>query len=168
MEGIKKYFFIILKFFFVNFMEALYLLMLFFKIKIFINVQKLAFISMKDKLYKSKNDKIIFGVCAGVANYFETDPTIVRAITAILLVVGAGFILPLYIILAIILPENPNEKKTQKADSKNNSAILGAGFILIGAFYLLNSYNIIPWRTMWPALLIIVGAFMLWGKQKKQ
>ena len=59
------------------------------------------------KLYKSSTDKKIFGVCAGVANFFNIDPTIVRVIYAAvaLFTTGIPFTL-LYILLAFILPED--------------------------------------------------------------
>ena len=38
---------------------------------------------MGKKLYKSRNDKKLEGVCAGVANYFNLDPTLVRAVYAL-------------------------------------------------------------------------------------
>jgi phage shock protein C len=122
---------------------------------------------MKEKIYRSKNDKIIFGVCAGLANYFEIDPTIVRVITALLLVIGTNFIIPLYIILAIILPQDPNEKKEKIVNKTNNSYLLGAGLVAFGLIMLLDSYNIVLWRNLWPAILIIIGAIIIWGKNQK-
>ena len=55
------------------------------------------------KLYKS-NNRMICGVCAGVAEYFGIDPTIVRLIWAALALSGTGILL--YIIAAIVMPEN--------------------------------------------------------------
>ncbi len=59
---------------------------------------------MTKKLTKS-NDKTVSGVCGGIAEYFDLDPTLVRVAYAILSVFSAGFPgLLLYIILAIIMP----------------------------------------------------------------
>ena len=55
------------------------------------------------KLYKS-NNRMICGVCAGVAEYFGIDPTIVRLIWAALALGGTGILL--YIVAAIVMPEN--------------------------------------------------------------
>lgn len=55
------------------------------------------------KLYKS-NNRMIGGVCAGVAEYFGIDPTIVRLIWAALALSGTGILL--YIVAAIVMPEN--------------------------------------------------------------
>jgi len=58
---------------------------------------------MQKRLCKSRMDKMIAGVCGGIANYLNCDSTIVRLITAALvLFVGSGLIL--YIIAAIVMP----------------------------------------------------------------
>jgi len=59
--------------------------------------------SMKKQLMRSGSDQKIAGVCAGVANYFDVDPTIVRVIWGVLaFCYGAGIVA--YIILWIIAP----------------------------------------------------------------
>ena len=58
---------------------------------------------MNKKLTKGK-DKSICGVCSGFANYFDIDPTLVRAITAILFFVGYGVLVLPYLLLALIMP----------------------------------------------------------------
>ena len=58
------------------------------------------------RLCKSSTDKKLFGVCAGIADYFNIDPTIVRIIwLALVLVYGTGLLL--YLGCALILPEAP-------------------------------------------------------------
>ena len=66
---------------------------------------------MAKRLYRSTKDKMIAGVCAGIAEYFDIDPVIVRVIFVILLLPGGlpGFV-P-YLILWIIVPVNPGEPK---------------------------------------------------------
>ena len=63
---------------------------------------------MDKKLFKSKKDKKICGVCGGLAEYFNVDVTIVRLVTAALVLFAGGGLIA-YIIAAIIMPENPNE-----------------------------------------------------------
>lgn len=59
---------------------------------------------MNKRLYKSSTNKMIAGVCAGIAEYFNIDPTIVRlAWVAFCALGGSGVIA--YIIAAIIIPE---------------------------------------------------------------
>ena len=68
------------------------------------------------RLCKSSTDKKIFGVCAGIADYFNIDPTILRIIwLALVLLYGTGVLL--YIICAIILPEAPTKYNSE--DYKN-------------------------------------------------
>lgn len=57
------------------------------------------------KLYKS-NNRMLCGVCAGVAEYLGIDPTIVRLVWAALALTGSGILL--YIIAALVMPENPD------------------------------------------------------------
>ena len=61
---------------------------------------------MEKRLYKSSTDRKISGVCAGVAEYFGLDPTMVRiGYAALILFAGTGLLL--YIICAIIMPDKP-------------------------------------------------------------
>lgn len=55
------------------------------------------------RLYKSETDKKIAGVCGGVAEYFDIDPTIVRLVWAFLAAFGGGGLI-LYILAALIMP----------------------------------------------------------------
>ena len=61
---------------------------------------------MQKRLYKSATDKKIDGVCAGIAEYFDIDPTIIRLVWA-LVVLFAGVGILAYIVAAIVLPRNP-------------------------------------------------------------
>jgi phage shock protein PspC (stress-responsive transcriptional regulator) len=62
---------------------------------------------MAKRLYRSRTDKKIAGVCGGMAEYFNIDPVIVRIIAVILLLPGGlpGF-LP-YLVMWAIVPEEP-------------------------------------------------------------
>ena len=62
---------------------------------------------MNKKLYRNTNDKMIAGVCSGLAEYINVDPTIVRLIWALVALSGAGVIA--YLIAAIIIPEKPSD-----------------------------------------------------------
>lgn len=66
---------------------------------------------MNKKLYKSTKDKKIAGVCAGLAEFLNIDPTVVRLIWALLAVCyGAGILA--YIVCAVVLPEKPDDYVT--------------------------------------------------------
>jgi len=57
------------------------------------------------KLYKSKNDRMICGVCGGLAEYLHMDPTIVRLLMVLIGFTGGGVIA--YLVAAIVIPEQP-------------------------------------------------------------
>ena len=60
---------------------------------------------MEKRLFKSNIDKKICGVCGGIAEYFDLDPTLIRVVYVILSMFSAGFPgLLVYIILMILMP----------------------------------------------------------------
>lgn len=83
---------------------------------------------MEKRFYKSRTDKKLAGVCAGVAEYFEVDPTLVRLIWVVFTFAGGAGVLA-YIIAAIIMPEAPTgtppesrkKKTTNQPHPRNNS-----------------------------------------------
>ena len=62
---------------------------------------------MEKKLYRSKSNRKLCGVCGGIAQYFGIDPTVVRVIWAILTCCGCGLLA--YILCAVIIPEEPTD-----------------------------------------------------------
>lgn len=74
---------------------------------------------MAKKLRKSNKNKMVAGVCGGVAEYFNIDPTIVRLIFVILgLLRGSGLLI--YIIAAIVMPSAVENFETATDDEVNN------------------------------------------------
>ncbi len=61
---------------------------------------------MNKRLFRSRQEKVIGGVCGGIAEYYDIDPTIVRLAT-ILLVLGLGFPVVAYLVGWIIIPRRP-------------------------------------------------------------
>lgn len=62
---------------------------------------------MAKKFYRSRKNRVIAGICGGLAEYFDIDPIIVRLI-ALILVLSAGAGLIAYIIAWIAVPEEPD------------------------------------------------------------
>ena len=60
---------------------------------------------MNKRLYKSRDEKMIDGVCGGIAEYFDIDPTLVRLIWAVFGATGGGILG--YIVAASIIPTRP-------------------------------------------------------------
>ena len=63
------------------------------------------------KLHLSSRDKKIAGVCGGIAEYFEFDPTLVRVIWALLLLMGYGVPLVIYIICWAVMPMDDADRE---------------------------------------------------------
>ncbi len=63
---------------------------------------------MEKKLYRSRTDKKLCGVCGGLAKYLNMDATIIRLIVVLLTLAGCSGLL-IYIIAALVIPEEPLE-----------------------------------------------------------
>lgn len=61
---------------------------------------------MRERLYRSRTDRMIFGVAGGMADWLDLDPALVRLVWALLILAG-GVGLLLYIVAAIVIPEEP-------------------------------------------------------------
>ena len=60
------------------------------------------------KLYRSRDDRMIAGVCGGLGQYVGIDPTVIRVIFALLVVFGVGSGLLIYLVLMLIIPLEPD------------------------------------------------------------
>jgi phage shock protein PspC (stress-responsive transcriptional regulator) len=59
------------------------------------------------RLYRSRFDRKLAGVCGGLGNYFAVDPTIVRLLFMIAIIASFGVVLFLYVLMAIVIPQEP-------------------------------------------------------------
>ncbi|MDI6401185.1 PspC domain-containing protein [Balneolaceae bacterium ANBcel3] len=59
---------------------------------------------MKRKLKKSASDKVLLGICGGIAEYFGWDSTLVRVVFVLAAIFGVGSFALFYLILAVIMP----------------------------------------------------------------
>ena len=62
---------------------------------------------MQKKLYRSKSDRVLVGVCGGIAEYFNIDPTVVRVIWAVASIFAFAGVIA-YIVCAFVIPEKPD------------------------------------------------------------
>ncbi|MBC7217052.1 MAG: PspC domain-containing protein [Candidatus Caldatribacterium sp.] len=137
---------------------------------------------MEKRLYRSRKERILGGVCGGIAEYFGLDPALVRIVAVLLILVGGGAILA-YIIAWILIPEGPKEEipeerpESQEASSSGERKpwqeagrqhILAWFLVIIGALWL-SQYVVPLWGpwTPWvrnaflPILLIAGGVLLL-------
>lgn len=124
---------------------------------------------MEKKLYRSRKNSMIGGVCGGLGEYLNVDPTIMRLV-AVLLVFADGIGLIAYIIAWIIIPRNPELEAEIVAPQKSelNWLLPGLALIVIGLIFLLN--NLVSWfrfSYLWPLVLIVLGIIILVRSQRK-
>jgi len=62
---------------------------------------------MSDRLYRSRDDRMITGVAGGVAEQLDADPSLIRIVWAVLIVLTGGLALLVYIVMAVVVPERP-------------------------------------------------------------
>jgi phage shock protein C len=74
---------------------------------------------MTKRLYRSRTDRVIWGVCGGLAKYFDIDPVIVRVV-ALLLIFADGLGILAYIIMAIVVPLEGSKVATPREAVKEN------------------------------------------------
>ena len=135
------------------------------------------------RLYKSQDDRILFGVAGGHAEYFNIDPVIARVGWVILTIVTGGIAALVYLVLAIVTPEDrsrasgvaeEDESASDDADyreggrrsSRGNTAryVVAGILIAMGILFLLRNLGIfhsIRWDIVWPVAAIALGLAIL-------
>jgi phage shock protein C len=79
---------------------------------------------MQKKLYRAQNDRMISGVCGGIGEYFDLDPTLVRLAFVLLAMFTAGWGMAFaYLVLAIIIPEGPSSSNLSHSDFEADSSL---------------------------------------------
>lgn len=62
------------------------------------------------RLYRSSEERMFAGVCGGISEYLDVDPTLVRLVFVALTLLSQGAGLVMYIVLMLIVPERPHEE----------------------------------------------------------
>lgn len=152
---------------------------------------------MEKRLYRSFTEKMLGGVCGGLGEYFNIDPTIIRVAFILAVLFGGGGIIA-YIILWIVVPQRPyiipnfsssgssqsdkaedGEKKTEdqmnfskfqmEKSSDNKNLFFGLILIVLGALFLM--HNFIPkfhFGDFWPLILIGIGIALILNGRKSE
>ena len=146
------------------------------------------------KLRRNPMNRVIGGVCSGLADFLGVDVALMR-IAFVIAFLFASFGFWLYIILWIVLPENGQQTtdngqqsfgqsqgqsqgqgqspqsesvSVSKSESKVKSIFAGAFIILIGLLFLVNNFIPINWVwKLWPLILVAIGVVMIVTARKK-
>lgn len=127
--------------------------------------------SPQKRLMRSRDDRVIAGVCGGLGEYLGVDAVLIR-IAALILLFAGGAGLFLYVIGWIAMPEAPLGDTGEGAAASEPAAsgerttgamILGLVFVVLGVFFLFDQAlpDFLDWEWVWPVALIAVGALVL-------
>jgi phage shock protein C len=133
---------------------------------------------MTKRLYRSRQHRVFAGVCGGLGEYFDVDPVFIR-IAMVILPFFHGIGLILYIVAWIAMPnaplvtansqqsESPNVAPVETSPLREPSVwriyLPGLIFIVLGVVFLMDHFFWwFHWHHVWPVLLIVAGAAMIW------
>ncbi len=137
------------------------------------------------RLTRSNTDKIVAGVCGGLAEYLEIDPVLVR-LGFLVLFIASGIGIPIYVILWIVMPEEDSQTTVNgEIIQKNISDIgetvqssakrlgrpgtIGMILVLFGIYFLLSELGLFNWvsgAVFWPLVIIGAGIYLLLRRNK--
>jgi phage shock protein C len=122
---------------------------------------------MTQRLCRSNTERMVAGVCGGLAAYFEIDPTIVRVVYAVATAL-TGFLpgILLYLVMALVMPPGSPGEEGQRviAVPLGRTTLAGVILVVFGGLLLLGNFGLLAWWSwtrLWPLLLILVGAVLL-------
>ena len=146
--------------------------------------EKTEYHTKSHRLYKSNDDRVVDGVCAGIAEYVGVDATVVRLLLVAfsILSIGAGIIF--YILGMIIIPKRPlsldapaegEATKQRSAGGATVTLVIGIIIVIIGITLLFDYYDFVPLSLMFtqfgrlalPIIFILIGGALLLGREKR-
>lgn len=121
------------------------------------------------RLRRSRDDRIIAGVCGGMGAYFGVDPIWFR-LAFVVLAIGGGAGVLVYLISWLIIPEQKEGEAlaAREGGSRTDGAVV-AGAILVAAGLLFFFNTLFPWfdRVVWPLAVIAVGAGLIYAERRR-
>ena len=125
------------------------------------------------KLKRSKSNRLIFGVCGGIAEYFNIDATIVRVAWFLLALPSFGTLGLAYLVCGFIIPEDDgfihqDEQNNNSTTNEKSPLYIGLGLIVVGGYLLSRIFfpQIMNLYKFWPVLLIVLGIYILINQNK--
>src|SRR5436190_14882326 len=115
------------------------------------------------RLHRSANERVVAGVCGGLAEYLEVDAVLVRLAFVVAMLCGGIGVL-LYVILALVLPIEASAQAVTAPSLERGRNLAGGVLILLGGVLLVGNLGWAPWLTwnfFWPAVLIVIGVALL-------
>lgn len=114
------------------------------------------------RFYRSRSNRVVAGVCGGIAEYYGSDATAVRLLTLVLaLFTGIFPMIVLYLVAAIVIPDHegaPGDPAGDHVSSGELALLFGACLVLVGIAGLATVWLHVQWEALWPLILIALGA----------
>ncbi len=117
-------------------------------------------------IYRRKNNRVIAGVCGGIADYLGIDAVWIRlAFVALFLMEGSGILL--YLIAWLLIPEKSGEQELDPWNEKDNQKRAEVGGVLLigtGLLLLARHLGLLSWLnfgTLLPIVLIVAGGVLI-------
>jgi len=115
------------------------------------------------RLYRSTHDRMVGGVCGGLAEYVGVDPVLVRlGFVAVTLAGGAGVLA--YLILWLVVPEGEGGQPPVAAGQRRGRELAGFVLLGLGLALLANTAGWVPGidaDVVWAVLLVVLGVALL-------
>ena len=119
--------------------------------------------TVSPRLHRSATERVVAGVCGGLAEYLEVEPSLVR-LAFIVGTLWGGLGLLMYVVLAVVLPVDAQAQPVTVYRQERSRNLAGSVLILLGAVLLVGNLGWAPWLTwnlFWPAVLVFAGAALL-------
>lgn len=115
-----------------------------------------------ERLRRSERDRVIAGVCGGLAEYLRVDATLVRVAFVVLAFFGGSGAI-LYLVLWLVMPPAGAPGTIDAAQGRGRE-LVGLVLIAIGALWLLGNlgfFRFVRWELVWPLVLVALGVALL-------
>lgn len=148
---------------------------------------------MSRRLERSTTNKVVGGVCGGLGEYLQIDPTFVRVLFVIAGVLSAGLFILVYVVLLVLMPlpgqpapldgivGGPSEQSAstevgaegaapRNGSGERNRAAAAYVLIALGVIFLLGNVGIfryVQWSYTWPLVLIGLGVLLLVQRSRR-
>ena len=120
-------------------------------------------------LFRSRDDRVLAGVCGGLGRYLAVDPVVIRILAVLLVLAGVGLVG--YVIAWIVIPDQPADAGSPPpADAETRHRVIvvaGAALAVLGVLLILRP--VMPWMhsgMFWPVAVVAAGVVLVMSARR--